>query len=133
MSAVLAFPGVRVDVQGIISRTELEHHRESRFYDRDEAVDSVKDGLELNMRNAMSGTVQFVPSYVRKHPGASPREVSQHVTEAIIESLDHMETAAAFWDVLKSSTCPMVQALRDHLAKGYAQLNGDEIAEARGI
>lgn len=127
MNAVLNFP-----IQDLVNRAERSR-QDSRFYDRDEAIDQVKDELELNMRNAMAGNTQFVPTYVRRDPQACPREVQQHVTEAIIDTLDHMETAAAFWDVLKSSTCPMVQALRDHLAKGYAQMYGDEIAEARGL
>ena len=84
------------------------------------------------MSNGLAGRVQFVPTYTTT-PGGVPIERTQHVAEAVIESLDHMETAAAFWDVLKSSTCPMVQALREHICKGYAQLYSDEIAQARGI
>lgn len=127
MSAVLNF-----SIQDLVNRAERSR-QDSKFYDRDEAVDGVKDELANHMRNGLAGNCQFVPTYVRRSPGGVPIERTQHVAEAVIESLDHMETAAAFWNVLKSSTCPMVQALREHLANGYAQMYGDEIAEARGL
>ena len=119
-------------IQGLVNRCEVRQERASKFYDRDESMSDLRYELENAMRNGLAGRVQFVPTYTTT-PGGIPIERTQHVAEAVIESLDHMETAAAFWDVLKSSTCPMVQALREHICKGYSQLYADEIAEARGI
>ena len=119
-------------IQGLVSRCEVRQDRDSKFYDRDESLNEVRDELENAIRNGMAGRSQFVPTYTTNSAGV-PVERTQHVTEAVIEAIDHMETAAAFWDVLKSSTCPMVQSLREHICKGYSQLYADEIAEARGI
>lgn len=119
-------------IQGLVSRCEVRQDRASKFYDHDESMNDLRYELENSMRNGLAGRAQFVPSYVSS-PGGVTIEKSQHVAKAVIEALDHMETAAAFWDVLKSSTCPMVQALREHICKGYSQLYADEIAEARGI
>lgn len=122
-----------LSIQGLVNRCEVRQDRASKFYDHDESMNDLRYELENSMRNGLAGRAQFVPSYVMRSPGGVPIEKSQHVAEAVIEALDHMETAAAFWDVLKSSTCPMVQALREHICKGYSQLYANEIAEARGI
>jgi len=124
---------IALNIQSLVNRCEVRQDRASKFYDRDESINDLRYELENAMRNGLAGRVQFVPTYTRPGPGGVPIERTQHVAEAVIESLDHMETAAAFWDVLKSSTCPMVQALREHICKGYSQLYADEIAEARGI
>lgn len=122
-----------LNIQSLVNRCEVRQDRASKFYDRDESINDLRYELENAMSNGLAGRVQFVPTYTRPGPGGAPIERTQHVAEAVIESLDHMETAAAFWDVLKSSTCPMVQSLREHICNGYAQLYSDEIAQARGI
>lgn len=119
-------------IQGLVSRCEVRQDRDSKFYDRDESLNEVRDELENAIRNGMAGRSQFVPTYTTNSSGA-PVERTQHVTEAVIESLDHMDTAAVVWEVLKSSTCPIVQSLRDSICKSYSSLYANEIAEARGL
>ena len=75
-------------IQGLVNRCEVRQDRASKFYDRDESINDLRYELENAMSNGLAGRVQFVPTYTTT-PGGIPIERTQHVAEAVIESLDH--------------------------------------------
>lgn len=98
----------------------------------DSALEDLHSELANDMRRALAGMQNAVPSFAGGTSTALPLEVLKSAADEVVEALDYMETAEALMLVLKDSACPLVAKLRRAVVDRYVESNADSIAEARG-
>jgi hypothetical protein len=97
------------------------------------AVQEVAGALKVNMRRAIAGDVNFVAQAERVNGSDKPRERLIHAVDALVLTLDHMTVFAKLRAALVHSECPHVAALRESVIDGYAQMQAECVAQARGL
>lgn len=100
---------------------------------RDAAIADVAFELQSMMGMALAGHVNFLPSTTRRSPGERPIERTNHTIDALMDTLEHMTVGAKLRALLEHSECSYANELRVALMQGYAQMNAEDIAEARGL
>ena len=91
-------------------------------------IDAIHQELQNEMRKALSGEQSFVPSWHM----SSTQQVSeklQSAFDAIMEACEHNKTPEAVL-ALFTGHCD-VETLRESIIKSYADMNAEQIWEAR--
>ena len=101
--------------------------RDERF---DELVNDVRDELRNEMRKALAGQQQFVPSFSTDSLNRR-KEKLQPTFDALMSALDYENVGEGLSAVLAHSQCPLVAALRNHLVSAYVAQIATGVAEAR--
>lgn len=57
----------------------------------------------------------------------------RNMCDTVLCALDHMSTATCFMQVLRTSPCPKVDALRDVIVAAYVQSNAERVSGVRGV
>lgn len=100
---------------------------------RDAAIAAVSAELSASMAMALSGLLHFLPDHYRDKPGGKTIERTQHYVDALMVTVEHMTVGVTLRNLLQYSDCPYARELRAALIAGYAQMNAEDIARARGL
>lgn len=119
------FVGKTQNVFGRFASRVVE--RDDRF---DKLVSDVRDELRNEMRKALAGQQQFVPSFTTDSLNRR-KEKLQPTFDALMSALDYENVGEGFSAVLAHSQCPLVAALRNHLVSAYVAQIATGVAEAR--
>ena len=95
---------------------------------REEQIDAIHQELQNEMRKALTGEQSFVPSWHVSFTGQVSEKL-QNVFDAIMEACEHNKTPEAVL-ALFTGHCD-VETLRESIIKSYANLNAEQIWEAR--
>lgn len=105
----------------------------SSFYGENVKRAAAEESYRDQITAVFTGDIQKVASYrtltVPLVSGKDDRIVHQPLIEAVNDELSYQANMELLMDVLQQSACPMVQALREQLAKTYADRWASDLAE----
>jgi hypothetical protein len=125
-----------IRVATITTLRPVDVARKAASAKRAKVISDVSAELSAAMGAALSGIVNKVPDhYTTKsdEAGKRPIEGMQHTMDAVLLTLDHITAGAKLRALLEKSECPYARELRAALIAGYAQMNAEDIASARGL
>lgn len=98
----------------------------------DQLVCDVRDELRNEIKRALAGERQFVPSYTIDMSGRTNEKLVS-TEEALIEALEHGQNTQVLISMLSGRGANVVNliTLREGVIDAYASLNCEQIAQAR--